>query len=90
MQIALWRCGKMGILSLAFGVISTIWALIGGSWIAAAIGVLGAVLGLFAVKKNVICAGMGLLLSVNGAAWGLLSMVYELGIDPIAELFGLG
>lgn len=80
----------MGIASLVFGAVSTVWALLGGSWITVMIGLVGVIFGLIAVKKKGVCAGAGLLLSVNGAAWGLLFMVYEKGIDPIAELLGLG
>lgn len=80
----------MGIISLSLGVGSTVWALLGGAWIAALIGVVGVIFALIAIKRNAIGAPIGLLLSVNGVAWGLLSMVYEQGIDPIADLLGLG
>ena len=80
----------MGILSLVLGIISTIWALVGGMWVAALIGVLGAILALLGIKRKAMCAPVGLLLSVNGVAWSMLYMVYEQGIDPIAGLLGLG
>ena len=79
----------MGVGSLVLGVISTGWALLGGMWIATLIGLVGVALGLIGIKRKSMGAPIGLLLSVNGVAWGLLYMALEEGLDPIADILGM-
>lgn len=80
----------MGIASLILGVVSTLLALFDGSLFTAAIGGVGAILGLAAMRRGQVCAGIGLLLSVNGVLWSFLIAVYQRGLDPVATWLGLG
>ena len=80
----------MGIISLMIGVISTFWALLGGKWFAILLGLCGVVLALIGIRRKAVGASVGLMLSINGVAWGLIYMVSVNAIDPLADLFGLG
>ena len=79
----------MGFASLILGAVSTLWAALAGSLMTAAVGAVGVLLGLIAIKWRVKCAEAGLLLSVNGLAWSLLYLAFNGGSDPIADWLGL-
>ena len=62
----------MGIASLVLGIISVVWACLGGTWLSAIVGLIGIILGAVGKKNNASCAVAGLVLSVIGTALSLL------------------
>ena len=79
----------MGIVSLLLGSVSTLWSIIGSTWVSGAIGFVGVVLGMIGARRNVKGAAAGLFLSVNGVAWFVIRTVFVASMDPIGKLLGL-
>lgn len=63
----------MGIAALVLGIVSVVWAVLGGTWLSAIVGIIGVVLGALGKKGNASCATAGLVLSIIGTA---LSVVF--------------
>ena len=78
----------MVIASVVLGIISTLWALLAGSWVSAGIGLAGAILGSVALKQKANGASIGLCLSANGIAWFVIREIFDICVDSICDLLG--
>ena len=65
----------MGIAALVLGIISIVWAVFGGTWLAAVVGLIGIILGAVGKKQNANLATAGLVLSIIGTSLGLLMYI---------------
>ncbi len=62
----------MGIAALVLGIVSVAWSCFGGTWLSAAVGIVGIILGALGKKNGAKCATAGLVLSIIGTALGLV------------------
>jgi len=65
----------MGIASLILGIVSVVWSLLGGVYLAALVGVVGIALGAIGKKSGASCAVAGLVLSIIGTVLGLMMYI---------------
>ena len=65
----------MGIAALVLGIVSIVWAVFGGTWLAAAVGIIGIILAAVGKKQNAKCATAGLVVSIIGTVLGLLMYI---------------
>ncbi len=65
----------MGIAALVLGIVSIVWAVFGGTWLAAAVGIIGIILAAAGKKQNAKCATAGLVVSIIGTVLGLLMYI---------------
>lgn len=62
----------MGIAGLVLGVISVVWACLGGIWMSAIVGIVGIILAAVGKKQDAPCSIAGLVLSIIGTSLSML------------------